>query len=425
MRRLSPARVRDGARCPRLLWWRVHEPLARELSSPAEELRRRRGMAVLELARSRAPGGLLIEFMPYFEELRVAGTKVALKESPPAIYEACFVQDDVSVTVDILQAVRGGWALVEVKASTEVSEEHLWELATQLHVLRRAGVQVARAELMYLDPSCRHPELSTLLRREDVTGRVERLLPRVPEELRALAAMLEGPLPEPPPDPRCDGARPCPFRRRCRPRAAPSSGPASAGPGLGPALDALREPLGFLELMTVSPAIPRWPGCRPLEPLAVLFSHRLEWEPQEHLALGAEDPRRPLAERLLAVCRGSGSVLVWGPVAERLVELAAALPPLAVELEALRGRVVDLSAVVREHVRPPLLPPFDEPVGPPIFLDADDAQLALERVVEGAMPEAERQALRRDLLEHAAGHTRGLAQLVAELRRLAPARQEG
>src|SRR5256886_5918599 len=50
-------------------------------------------------------------------------------------------------------------------------------------VLRRAGLQVERAEVMHLNRECRYPDLSNLFVREDVTALVESVLIGVPDEL--------------------------------------------------------------------------------------------------------------------------------------------------------------------------------------------------------------------------------------------------
>jgi len=48
--------------------------------------------------------------------------------------------------------------VIEVKASNSRKPEHLPDAAVQLHVLRRAGLQVERAEVMHLNPECRFPD---------------------------------------------------------------------------------------------------------------------------------------------------------------------------------------------------------------------------------------------------------------------------
>src|SRR5437879_846004 len=75
---------------------------------------------------------------------------------------------------------------------------HRPDAAVEVHVLRRAGLQVERAEVMHLNAECRFPDLANLFIREDVTPLVEAALIDVPDELAAQQRMLGGPLPDVP-----------------------------------------------------------------------------------------------------------------------------------------------------------------------------------------------------------------------------------
>ena len=63
--RLSKSRYTAGVQCHKLLWWKVHEPLAVELQ-PDKVLQDRfdQGAQVGTLARDRFPGGVLVD-LPY------------------------------------------------------------------------------------------------------------------------------------------------------------------------------------------------------------------------------------------------------------------------------------------------------------------------------------------------------------------------
>ncbi|MBI3181671.1 MAG: DUF2779 domain-containing protein [Myxococcales bacterium] len=406
--RLTSQRVRDGARCRRLVWLRVNERDAPELaSSAAATAALERGRRVCVRAREHVPGGTLINFPPYMEELRLSATQLSLRERPPAIYEACFLEEDVFVVVDILERSGAGWALIEVKASTEVKEAHLLDVAVQLHVLRRARVPVVRAEVMHLERSCRHPELSKLFRRSDVTARVAPIAARLPDEFAAQRDMLAGPMPAATLGRQCREPEQCPFLGRCWPNPPPNSietlhryGQLAARldpawrtiadipdgvelpppaqrqrraitenrmvvePGLSAALEALEPPIAFLDFETVTLAIPSWRGCRPYDQVPVQMSCHLELPQEgggrryEHfswLAGGGGDPRRQVAERTLEACRHARTVLAWNATfeRERLEELAASLPELAGRLAELKSRLQDMLALVRDHLYHP------------------------------------------------------------------------
>jgi len=73
---------------------------------------------------------------------RAGLTRELLDQNVPAIYEASLFVDDVYASIDILKREREGFRLIEVKASTKVKKEHLPDVAIQLHVARRSGLDV-------------------------------------------------------------------------------------------------------------------------------------------------------------------------------------------------------------------------------------------------------------------------------------------
>ncbi len=117
----------------------------------------------------------------------------------------------------MLERRPGGFALVEVKSTFDVKDAHLPDVAVQVHVLRRAGLDVRRAEVMHLDRARRSPRPEDLFVREDVTARVEELLPAIPSQARAMQRILAGPLPEVAAGERCSAPYECPFSSRCTP----------------------------------------------------------------------------------------------------------------------------------------------------------------------------------------------------------------
>jgi hypothetical protein len=159
--RLSKSRYVAGLQCPKLLWWKVHEPDAPELApEDNQEATLDRGERVGALARTYVPGGVLIDLPHYEVKERVAATAKALAAAAPVVYEASFLADDMFVSVDILERRKRGFVVTEVKSTTKLKKQHLPDVAVQVHVARRAGLRVDRAEVMHLNPACRHPRLT-------------------------------------------------------------------------------------------------------------------------------------------------------------------------------------------------------------------------------------------------------------------------
>ena len=406
--RLSKSRYLSGLQCHKQLWWRVHEPEAPELvPTRGQENLFAQGKEVGARARAQVPGGELID-LPFFEyDNKVAATREALKHGLPAIYEAWFLADETYAGVDILarDPAGRGYAVIEVKASNSGKPEHLPDAAVQVHVLRQAGLQVERAEVMHLNPECRYPDLSNLFVREDVTALVEGALVGVPEQLEAQRQMLEGPLPDVSIGEHCSTPHDCPFIPRCWPKLpdhhvsslyridrrravelesdgyatiydlpselelsaiharqvkAVQTGRMVVEETLKKALLQFASPLAFLDFETVSLAIPRWPGCRPWQQVPVQFSVHAEERGRglihhEWIADGPGDPRPALAEALVEACAGTRRVVAYYASFERecIRQLRDAVPQLGRELERIERRLVDLLPTVRNHLYHP------------------------------------------------------------------------
>ena len=404
--RLSKSRFLAGLQCHKQLWWRVHEPDASELiPSPALRNVLNQGTEVGRVARERVPAGVLID-LPFSEwDNRVAETREALKSEPPAIYEGTFLADETYAAVDILERSPRGYGVVEVKAANSLKPEHVPDVALQVHVLRRCGLPAERAEVMHLNPDCRHPDLGALFVREDVSPVVEAAVLDVPDEIEAQLRMLDGPLPQVAIGDHCTKPHDCPFLERCWPKLsdhhisslyrierkkaleyeangyatiydlpsdlelsviharqvkAVTTGRMAVEPALAAALTAFTPPLGFLDFETVSLAIPRWNGCRPWQNVPVQFSVHVEERGRgmvhrEWIADGPCDPRPALAEALVAACAGTRKVVAYYASFERdcLRHLAEAVPALANELERIERKLIDLLPVVRNHVYHP------------------------------------------------------------------------
>src|SRR5437588_644841 len=310
--RLSKSRFLAGLQCHKQLWWRVHEPDAPELVPDAGHRNiLNQGNEVGRKAREYVPGGTLVDLPFHQFDNKVARTREVLQcdPAPPAIYEATFLADETYAAVDILERGPRGYGLVEVKATNSLKPEHLPDVAIQVHVLRRAGLPVERAEVMHLNRDCRYPDLGNLFVREDVSAPVEGVLLGVSDELAAFPS-----------------------------------------------------PLAFLDFETVSLAIPRWNGCRPWQNVPVQFSCHVEERGRglvhhEWLADGPgdRDPRPALAEALVAACAGARRIVAYYASFERecVRQLAAAVPRLAPELERIERRLVDLLPLIRNYVYHP------------------------------------------------------------------------
>ena len=475
--RLSKSKYTAGVQCHKLLWWKVHEPNAVELQ-PDKVLQDRfdQGKQVGELARSHFPGGVLIA------DRSVPATRKLIDAGAPAIFEASFLADNTFVAVDILTPQDGGFHLTEVKSSSSQKEEHLPDVAVQIHVLAQSGIKVTGADVMHLSKECHFPDLSNLFERTDVTEAVGPLLNKVGWEIEAQLRMLEGPLPEVPIGLQCHEPYECPFMQRCWPNdpdhimrlynIGPKKGcdflltgvnrvsdlPATqklnvtqkrqiramkegriiVEPGLKEALKAFDGRLGYLDFETIQRAVPVWPGMAPWEQAPAQFSYHEAngdgtYAHAEYLAEGPKDCRPELARRMVEATKGAEKVATYsGFEKTRIRGLQKAVPELCAELEALEGKLVDLLPIVRENVyHPDFLGSFSlkyvlHPLVPDltyndlVIVDGLVASVEIARLlfVAGKIPKEEHDRVRQDLLNYCERDTWAMVRVLEKLREL-------
>jgi hypothetical protein len=418
--RLTKSRFVAGWQCPKLLWWSVHEPLAPELE-PDIVLRDLFDQGALVDARARRewPEGVRIDDGAARDDdrdardaARAAATQAAIEANASVIFGAVFDADGVFCVVDALERNADGWTLIEVKSASEAKDYHLPDVAVQVHVARRCGVNVTRAEVMHLNREYRHPDHGPLFTRTDVSAVVSGLLDDVADRIPRLHAALDGPLPDHPVGEHCWFHGECAFFNRCWPgdedhiRHLCNVGPRKtlewmakgiarmsdlpAGtklnekqqrqlkaqrenrlivePGLGeairPAVEAKR--LGFLDFETVSRALPVWNGLGPWHQTAAQFSYH-ERQPDgtvthvDFLAEGPDDPRDPpddpreaIARAMLAATANADRIVMYTPFERTQIKaLATHLPHLAPQLAELVEKLWDLKPPIEQHVYHP------------------------------------------------------------------------
>jgi hypothetical protein len=416
-RRLSKRRFASGVRCPKRLWLETHEPDAPELLGPQiPTVLLDQGRRCGELARTHWPHGKLVgagRVAAFDLVYAAAETQRLIDEGAGVLFEAVFLCDHAVAIVDVLERVADGWRLVEVKQTTKCRDEHVAEVAFQLHVVEACGLAVRETAVMHLNRECAFPLLETLFVTEDVTEAARAMVAELAPAAHAMWALLSEPMPATPIDVACVSPDPCAFKPRCwhgvpehhvstlymlkkreafahhhagRQRVvdvelpAPEKKPSATSKvqwrqqeslqrgervvereALAAALSGIAYPVAMLDFETVQLAIPVWPGCTPHAQVPVQFSchviARPGAEPEHHawLAVGCEDPRPRIVEALIAACRGAVTVLAYYSPFERtcLTNLAEWVPARAEELMAIHDRILDLLPIVREHVYDP------------------------------------------------------------------------
>ena len=406
--RLSKSRYLRGLQCHKALWLDHLRPDLRAPVSPALQRIFDQGRTVGELARRRFPGGTLIAADHEHIPDALKQTEDALRGGAKTLFEPAFIHDDVLARPDILVQSEDGWDLIEVKASTDVKEVYLPDVAAQLFAVRGSGLKVRRALLMHVDNTYVRQgavDPKRFFRTEDVTALCAPHLKELPQKLAAMqAALAGGDMPDVEIGAQCSSPYDCDFRDFCwkhvpdysvydlkradfgtitelrhlgvmrledipadfgltdaqeiQVRAAKTGEPHIDGPAIAKHLQGLAYPLHFLDFETVNLAVPPYDGLRPFQALPFQASLHVLAEPGgepkhlEYLADPKSDPRPGMVEFLVQSIGPKGSVVAYniGFEGGRLAELAAAFPKQAKALAGIQKRLWDLIVPFRRSL---------------------------------------------------------------------------
>lgn len=404
---LSKSRFQSGRQCHKRLWLEVHR---RDLIrfDANSQARFDEGNRFGELSRELLGGGAVIDAGPLEAERAQAETQ-ALLEQPvkqvPRIFEAAFEHDGVRVRADALLRGSVDDELVEVKSSTSVKDEYLWDCAVQSWVMRGAGLPLKKIRVGHVNNQFvleREGDYQGLLHQEEVTGQVEPLIAEVPGIVRTLKAVVTGEQPAIATGKHCSDPYPCPFIEHCKAQEPPTpdypveilpyggklaeqlkaegfhdlrdvpeerlsnekhlrvwhasrSGTAIVSPELANTLEALPFPRCYLDYETIGPVVPRWVGTKPFQQVPFQFSCHIEQADgsiahKAFLDISGDAPMQGFVDALIEACGKDGPILVWNQSFEagRTREMAALFPHKADALLALVARMVDLLPIYRD-----------------------------------------------------------------------------
>jgi hypothetical protein len=311
----------------------------------------------------------------------------------------------VLVRVDVLERLDdGGWATAEVKSSGSVKDYQRGDLATQVWVMREAGIELKRAAIRHIDTSfilSRKGDYAGLFTDADLLAEIQDFIATRPAMVAEARAVLSGEEPERDMGDHCTAPFTCEFAAYCS-RALPpgpewpvtllpyGAGKRWAERGISDLLDldeadlkpnyarilaATRDgrpfhdadgarkamagwgwPRAWLDFETIAHAVPRWVGTRPFQQIPFQFSLHLERRGgrlthHEFLSCDGSDPRRACAEALVHHIPSGATIIAYNAKFERgvLRDLAAAFPDLADRLNAMADATVDLLPVTRDH----------------------------------------------------------------------------
>ena len=404
---LSKSKITSFEQCPKRLWLQTHRPYLAEPDAGAEA-RFAAGHEVGDAACTLCSGGIMIEAEPDLAAALQRTQELTSASAQDPLFEATFAHDGVLVRVDIMEPDGlGGWHVAEVKSSTSRKDYHVADLATQLWVLREAGVQVSSAAIRHLNNQFFLTEEGNYQGAFVDTPSLEDAKPLAlqrPKLVAEIRSVLDGEEPVRHPGDHCHDPFPCEFAAYCSRDLEMARYPVSSPPRTGRQLaakwaehgiveledvppgsftnaihariheatlsgvpyhdpDGARRIIGdwayprtYLDFETIAFALPRWLGTKPWEQVPFQFSaHIDDGEGQithrEYLSLDGKDPRRACAEALVAGIPHDGAIIAYNAAFERscILRLAERFSDLADDLRSIAARIVDLLPVTREH----------------------------------------------------------------------------
>jgi hypothetical protein len=404
---LSKSRITTFEQCPKRLWLQTHRPDRAELDA-GTEARFAAGHEVGAAACALHPDGIMINAEPDLSAAIATTSTLLVEPCGVPLFEATFAHEGVLVRADIITPDDDGrWHVVEVKSSTSRKGYHLGDLATQVWVMRGAGVPIGSAAIRHINNQFVLEKLDNYYGLfVDVPSlvEIEALVITRGEIVAAARELMVGNEPQREMGEHCNSPFACEFQAYCSRFMCAPEWPISLLPNTGkkiagawaeqgifeltkvpdgsfsnPLHDRIHRatmtgeiyhdvegarratrqwefPRTWLDFETIAFAVPRWIGTRPWEQVPFQFSAHVEQsdgsvEHHEFLSLDGNDPRLACAEALLAHIPDQGAVIAYNASFERscITRLAEHFPDLATPLRAIAARVVDLLPVTRNH----------------------------------------------------------------------------
>jgi len=372
---ISKSRFLIGLQCPKHLWCIFNAP---ELIPPIDEATRAlfdQGHEVGNIAKKLHPTGVEI----VLGKDAVQQTNDLLNKRVP-IFEASFTYNHAYCKVDIFVPVGNkDWDIIEVKSSTEVKDEHLWDVAFQKYCLENSGVHIRKCHVLvinneYIKKGEINPE--KFFTTEDVTDKISEFVPQVEDLLKNMVETIQNPkMPLPLLGTECVDPAECPVcmndlpennvtelyrlgkkaypllnnkivkikdlpkdfklsdKQKIQYDATMSNKPHINAKEIKKFIKTLKYPLYFLDFETINPAIPLFDGTRPFQNIPFQLSLHIvkkasaKLEHIEFLADNAEDPRKGIVNTLKSIGK-TGTVLAFNMSFEKgiIEDLQEAFP---------------------------------------------------------------------------------------------------
>lgn len=388
----------NGLACPTLGWLtRVME--AKKPATLGEKFLMEQGQDIEIRARCLYPDGFLIKDAD--PELAHKETIAAIKNPDvSAVFGATFLVDRYVTKADILQRVKGGWILNEVKSGVTDDPKFIDDMAYTAMVAKRSGLKITGsclflvskdfrlgmsndrlfvkidhtdevqtrvalfepcwetvekatrapkkpdAKLRFVCRECRELDLFSKCLGAGIKNHIfdiPRLHENKFEELNARGIVRIEDIPDTYPL----------TERQAIVRDCVKKNQPFVGAQLGKRVQSLTWPVYYLDFETVTTAFPLYSDIAPYYKIPTQYSvHKYWWagrdpEHYEFLADPARDCRKEFAQSLIETLGDKGDIVVYGTFEKTILDkLKDALPSFSGKIRSLIGRLVNLEQIV-------------------------------------------------------------------------------
>ncbi len=365
---ISKSKFLIGLKCPKHLWCLFNAPdLIPEIDESTQALFDQ-GHEVGNLAKKLYPKGIEVDWNKGFQNT-LTETKELLKQQKP-LFEASFKFNNAYCRSDIIVPTGKDWDIFEVKSSTEVKDEHLWDVAFQKYCLENSGLHIRKCHVIvinneYTKKGKINPE--KFFTTQDVTDKISELIQQIGDLIKKMLEIIQNPkIPTPELGIDCIDPSECPVCMNDLPennvtelyrlgkKAYPLlnkkiikitdlpkdfkltekqkiqydsillNKPHINVEEIKKFLKTLKYPLYFLDFETINPAIPLFEETRPYQHIPFQLSLHIvkktneKPEHVEFLADNPEDPRPGIINALKAIGK-TGTVLAYNMTFEKNV----------------------------------------------------------------------------------------------------------
>lgn len=397
--KLTKSDFRKYLQCKKYLWLhKNHKDLAGEIS-PATQAKFDSGAEVEEWAKKLFPG--FVDAFKKEDPFDTFLTQKLVAQKTPIIYQPTFSNGKFFVRCDFISYDKKTetWDMYEVKGSSEIKEEQLWDIAFQKRVLEIIGLPVGKTNIIYVNRDyVRNGEIEPkeLLIIENTDILIKDKLSEIEEYIKgAFDILSDKKEPQVNIVKQCEDPYECPFidycwkdipdhsiyniarlkeeqiesliqqgimqavdipagfvthelsSKYCR---SLKSGTIIEKENIKSLLSSLEYPLYFLDYETYNPAVPIFDGFRPWQQIPFQYSLHILEVPGgqirhiEFLSDNGTNPIKSLAESLKENIGPKGSVIVWSKAFEkgRNKEMGEMMPEYFDFFEDINNRVFDL-----------------------------------------------------------------------------------